>query len=535
MHGITGTGTLIRLALRRERIAIPIWALLVVFLLVGQAQRYLELMPTEAARQTFAEEAASNRVLIAFAGQLYGTSVAALTIWRNGDTAIILLALMIILTVIRHTRAEEESGRHELVGAGIVGRFAPLTASLIVACGGALLAGMMIVVGFVGLGFDLIGATAFGLAVMGVGWVFAGVSALAAQFTESARGAITLAASVLGISYLLRFTGDGLGEEWLVWLSPIGWSSRVQPFGAERWWIFGLMFTTALTAALAAYWLSARRDLGSGLLPPRLGPATSSSLRSPLALAWRLQRGLLTSWALLFAVIAVFTGALTRGLPELVRQSSEAQEFLLRYSGSADASITNIYLELILVSMGMTVALYTALAALRLHSEEVSGRADLVLSTATSRMRWVASHFAFALLGTAVVMAAGGGVFGLVDGLMNGNLATELPRVLLGALLYVPAAWTVGGLTVLLFGVAPRVAVAMSWAVFIYINFVGELFGPILFGASYQTANALQPFHYIPKITSGGGFTAMPLLVLVSITLMFAAAGVFAFRRRDVG
>ena len=40
---------------------------------------------------------------------------------------------MAILLVVRHTRAEEETGRAELVGAGVVGRHAPLAAALITA------------------------------------------------------------------------------------------------------------------------------------------------------------------------------------------------------------------------------------------------------------------------------------------------------------------------------------------------------------------------------------------------------------------
>ena len=40
---------------------------------------------------------------------------------------------MSILLVVRHTRADEETGRAELVGAGVVGRHAPLAAALVVA------------------------------------------------------------------------------------------------------------------------------------------------------------------------------------------------------------------------------------------------------------------------------------------------------------------------------------------------------------------------------------------------------------------
>jgi ABC-2 type transport system permease protein len=48
---------------------------------------------------------------------------------------LIAAALMNILLVSRHTRVEEQSGRAELVRASVVGRNAPLTATLAVAAG----------------------------------------------------------------------------------------------------------------------------------------------------------------------------------------------------------------------------------------------------------------------------------------------------------------------------------------------------------------------------------------------------------------
>jgi putative exporter of polyketide antibiotics len=52
---------------------------------------------------------------------------------------------------------------------------------------------------------------------------------------------------------------------------------------------------------------------------------------------------------------------------------------------------------------------------------------------------------------------------------------------------------------------------------------------------SYQVANGLQPFHWIPKITSGGELILAPLVVLTGVTALLVATGLGAFRRRDVG
>ena len=60
--------------------------------------------------------------------------------------------------MIRHTRTEEESGRNELILGRPVGRYANLTAALIVSCGGSLLAGLMTGAVLMANGFALSGS-----------------------------------------------------------------------------------------------------------------------------------------------------------------------------------------------------------------------------------------------------------------------------------------------------------------------------------------------------------------------------------------
>jgi ABC-2 type transport system permease protein len=154
-------------------------------------------------------------------------------------------------------------------------------------------------------------------------------------------------------------------------------------------------------------------------------------LRSPLALAWRLQRGFLLAWLVGFAIVGTALGGMA-ATPEVIRESSRGHEFLSRYSGTPEASIVDIFLELVVVSLGMSVAFYPVLATLRLRDEEVAGRAELVLSTTVSRGRWAASHVGPALLGTIAVMATGGAALGLAHGLAANDAAAEVARVMSG-------------------------------------------------------------------------------------------------------
>ncbi|MFC6371151.1 polyketide antibiotic transporter, partial [Nonomuraea thailandensis] len=169
--------------------------------------------------------------------------------------------------VIRHSRGEEESGRAELVGAGVVGRLAPLTAALAVTCGSAVAAGLLTAAAMTATGADPGGSLAFGAAITAAGLVFAGLGAVAAQLTQTARTAVGVAALGLGLSYVLRFLADGSGLTALKWLSPQGWSHLVRPYGDDNVAVLLLSLTFTTTAVALAYRLLTRRDLGHGLIP----------------------------------------------------------------------------------------------------------------------------------------------------------------------------------------------------------------------------------------------------------------------------
>lgn len=512
--------TLVKLILRRERLIAPAWMALLAVLAAGQANRYATTLPSIG---DFAREMAANKALIAFAGEVYSPTVAGMAVWKNADAIYTIIALLAVLTVVRHTRAEEESGRAELVGAGVIGRLAPLTAALTVTASTMGLAGLLVALSMAAMGFDLQGSLAFGAAITAIGLVFTGVGALAAQLTEGARTAIGLASLGLGVSYLLRFIADGSGLTALKWLSPQGWSHLVKPYGDDNWAaLLPSLALTALTVAVA-YRLAARRDVGHGVIAQRPGPAGSTSLRSPLALAWRLQRGLLTGWTIGYTIAGLVLGALALSIPEVSRQGAAVEEFLRRYTAGEGATMTEAYLWLIALSLGYVAALYPLLALLRLRNEEVAGRAELLLATPVGRMRWAWSHLVFALGGSVVILAASG----LAMGLAVGDPLGVLP----GTLVQVPAVWVLAGVGMLAFGLLPRAAAGLSWAAFLFVNLFGEVLGPIV-GIDYWIAKYFVPFPNLPMVLSGEEFALAPVAVMGALTLVLTAAGLTALRRR---
>lgn len=526
-----GTGELIRLALRRDRIMLPAWVYILAVTAIGSAYSYKGLYKTAAQRDHFAAVTNHATGTLALYGRVYDASVGGLTAWKPGVGGAAMVALMSIFLVVRHTRAEEEEGRLELVGAGVVGRRAPLTAALVVAFGADLLIALLVAIGMVALGLPVAGSVAFGLSWAAAGMVFAGIALVAAQLSESARTARQIAVAVLLVSYLLRSVADAAGPggpRWMSWLSPLGWSQQVRPFAADRWWVLGVTVAVTVLVTIGGYRLHADRDLGAGLIQPRPGPAEAPlSLNNSFALAWRLQRGPLLVWAVGFTVFGVVAGSLATSVGSLVGGNTGLSDAITRMGGRH--GLDDAYLAAVMGIFGLVASIYAIQAVLRLRSEETSQRAEPLLATAVSRVRWAISHLVFALLGTTVVLALAGLGAGIAYGAATHDLGTELPRLFGASLVQLPATLVLAGIVVVLFGFVPKASLA-GWGVLAVCVLLGQ-FGPLL--RLSQGVLDISPFTHIPKIP-GAAVSPAPLIWLVVIAAVLTMAGLAAFRRRDL-
>ncbi|GGX67171.1 ABC transporter permease [Streptomyces minutiscleroticus] len=517
---LAGTGTLLRFALRRDRLLIPVWVGVNGLMVLTMPNTLKSLYATPAARADLVAQMAANSSLRALVGPVLGDSLGALTAWRVGVYAGALAAVTSLLVVVRHTRDEEESGRQELVASGVVGRRASLTAALLTAAAANAALALTVVAELSGQGTG--GALAFGLGLAGVGMVFATMAAIVAQLTESARLARGLTAGVLGAAFVLRAAGDAVtddGSSALTWLSPLGWLENLRPYAGERWWVL-LLFAAAVAAqAVAAYALAGRRDLGMSFLPTRPGPA-AGRLGSAAALAWRLQRGGVLGWSIGFLLAGAVYGGLTEGAADLVGDNDDARRIIERMGGQA--GVADAFVSAMVGMLGLIAALYVVASVLRLHGEETSGRAEPVLANAVGRLRWAAGHLLVAFGGSALIMLLAGAGFALGYGRDAGPI--------LGAcLVQVAGVWVVGGLAVLLHGAVPRAATA-AWGVAGAVLLIGWV-GPAL--DVPRAVLDLSPFGHLPKLP-GGPMEWRPVLVLLLLAAALVAAGLTALRRRDL-
>jgi ABC-2 type transport system permease protein len=531
-QGLTGTATLTRLAFRRDRIMLPAWVYLITVLVTTTAYSFKKLYPTPASRAQLVTSGGGNPALRFLYGRLNGSSIGALTVWRYGVWAAIFAAVMTVFIVIRHTRADEEAGRLELVGSAAVGRQAPLTAGLLTAVTANALISALLCLTLPLAGLPVAGSAALALSIGGCGLAFTGITAVAAQLATGARGARGIAFGVLGAAFLLRAVGDsaGGGLSWLSWASPLGWVELTGAFDGQRWWVLALPAAVLAAGVGGAFALAARRDHGAGLLPDRPGrPAAPGWLRGPLSLAWRLERGMLAGWAAGVAGTFAISGAAAKGIGSLLGGSAALRQEFTRLGGQA--AITNAYLAALMLLAGLAAAGYATSSVLRLRAEETGGLAEPLLATTVGRVRWALSQLTVAVAGAAALLAAAGVMTGLGYGVRAGSAGSQTARMLGAAMAQLPASLVLAGLAVALVGLLPGASVAGAWTAFGAVV-VLDLFGQVL-QISHWILD-VSPFTHAPRLP-GGAVSAAPLLWLCLAAAALSLAGLAGLRRRDIG
>jgi ABC-2 type transport system permease protein len=527
---LTGLWPMIRLALRRDRIWWPAWIAFISVLVVATAGAFESLYPTAQSRSGLGSTLGANPSFRALYGPAFDLSSAGgFTAWRMGGFAAAFIALMSLLAVIRHTRAEEEAGRLELLRSGVVGRHAPLTAALLVTIGANVALAAIVTVGLISENTSMTGALALGLGFLGCGIVFAGVGAVTAQISENARPARGMAVSVLGLAYLLRAVGDSSGTAaWLSWLSPIGWVQQTRAFAGERWWTLLLLLVVGVALIVLAVSLEGRRDFGAGLRPSPLGPdRAAAGLSTAAGLAWRLQRGSLLAWTIGVAIFAGAIGSVANGVLDIFKGNPRLEEIVQRLGGGQ--SLIDAFFSAVLPVMATVATMHSVQSMLRLRSEETETRAEQVLGTAVTRTRLLGSHLAHAvasppILMTAIGLSAGGAYAASVHDV------SKVWAVLGGALVLIPAMWVFTGVTLALIGMAPERS-ALAWGALGACGVLGQL-GPIL--QLPEKVLRISPFTNVPKLP-GADLEIIPLAVLLVIAAVLTALGVSGFRRRDIG
>lgn len=524
---VTQTSGLVRAIARRERVRITVWVGAIALMVGASAAGTKGLFPTQADLDA-AAAASNNPAIIAFNGPPFALDTLGGQIaFQIGAPGLVIAALMSIMMIGRLTRGEEEAGRLELVRSLPVGRHAPLLAGGIVVAVMNLVLGALIAIALSAIGLDVLGSVTFALQFVVLGLVFAAVTLVGSQITDNTRLAYGLAGCVLAASFVVRAIGDMHGGG-LSWLSPIGWVQRSQAWAGERWWPLALGLAVSAGLAGFAVAMLARRDLGAGLVAPRPGRARARpGLRSPLALAIRLQRGSVAGWCAGVAFGGIAYGSITNSVEAFVRDNPQMADILVAPGGGA--SLVESYLATSIRITALIGTGYSIQSILRLRSEETALRAEPVLASPVSRTRWAAAYIQVALTGSVVVLAVAGGSIGISAAIATHD-SSLVTRVLGASLAYTPAMWVLVAVGVALSGQLPRVAVG-TWAS-VVVAFVITMFAALL--NLPQWIVDLSPFEHVPLMPAQR-FAWTPIVVLLTATGALGTVGIIGLRRRDIG
>ncbi|OBG54173.1 ABC transporter [Mycolicibacterium fortuitum] len=513
-------GTLLKLALRRDRVRLSVWLAVLTLMMVYAPNAIRLAYPGEEQRLARVNLLKTPAGMM-LGGPMFGVDETDLGVMMANEltlTLTIATSILAILTVIRHTRAEEENGSAELVLSSVVGRYARTAAALTLVGGLNAVLALTMTLAMASTGFAVVDTAAMCLGITGVATVFGAVAAVTAQIWRQARTASGAAMATLAVAALVRGAGDVIDNSGsaLSWLSPIAWAQQMRPFVDLRWWPFGLLIILAAGLMALAAGLESRRQYDAGTIGATGEKPDARAITGPLRLHLALQRGQTIGWAVgLFAAGLVF-GSMTKALLDAAK-TNELIARLLSTTGNDGIYTTMTQF------LAAAASAYVVSAVLRVYADEQNGLGEPVLAGAVSRWRWLLGAVGSALAGAAFLMFCAGLGNGLGAGLTLGEPGT-IVRLTLAALAYLPALAVVAAIAAL------AVALRAPWIAWLAVTFV---ITALYLGALLRLPRWLIELSPVGQTTVPSSFPALALIVMLVIATALAATAGWIYRNRD--
>ena len=523
---LTGLGTAARFILRRNWLRLAIWALVLASMIPIVFDSQQQAFPTKADRDAYAQ-VANTPAVAAMTGLPYAAgSLGGILVIKIWMTLAVALAFAVIFLITRNGRADEETGRTELLRSTALGRHAYSAANYLVSAGLCVVTGLMISLLCLSVNLPSSGSWVMGASIAGTGLAFVGLAAICGQLASTSRGANSLGVALIGLFYFIRagadLQADGANPSALSWLSPIGWAQNMRAFGEDNLWPLLALLSLAVTGCLLALRLESTRDLGAGMLPERRGPAAAGKFTTTtLGLTLRLQRSSLIGWFAGAAVSGLFFGSVAQSMSSLLDPNNP---FARNFVGTGHSMLDGV-LGIFMLFNALLAGAFAIQCLGAARSEEESGRLEQQLAGSLSRSSWLGAHLAVAVLGSGLMLLLAGYLTGL-----SSQGSADAGQLAGACLAYWPAVLLMLGVQLLAFGYVPRYSTVLTWAVY-GLSMMAAMFGG-LFSLSDDVIRA-TPFGAIPRVPAEE-FSWTPLAVLLLISLAFAAAGMARFSRRDV-
>ncbi|WP_347861399.1 ABC transporter permease [Salimicrobium sp. PL1-032A] len=523
------SGKLFYFLLKTDRVKIAIWLLSFTLITVAVPVSFENLYPTQAERDAMSETM-GNPAIVAMLGpgDFDSYTVGAMTSHEMILLTAVVVGLMNILLVNRHTRVDEEEGVTELIRSLPTGRGTNMLAVFFYAVTINGLLFLLLSAGLILLDIESIGAGGsllYGSVLAGTGMLFAGLTAVTAQLTDNGRSSFGLAFGLLLVAYFVRAVGD-VSAETLSLFSPLHMTTRAEVFISNQWWTLVPLFAGGGVLFVLAGYLVSIRDLDASFLPSRSGRAEGSPLlRTPLGLAFRLQLTGVISWAVAMLAVGGSYGSVLGDLESFFAGNEILQQML---PGESSTSFTEQFLSMLIVVIAIMATIPALMAMLKLYKEEKKGMGDLPFSKPLSRARFFFSYLLIAVVeGGIMVFLAFFGLWLAAISVMEDPLSFS---TILGAgSVYLPAIFVMIGVSAVLIGFVPRRS-GFVWGYLLY-TFIVLYFGGLLQFPEWM--EYLSPFGFIPELPNEK-MSFAPVLILTGVSAVLVAVGFRGYQARDI-
>jgi ABC-2 type transport system permease protein len=531
------TGMLTRFGLRRDRMRLVVWIIILAGLMVTAAAELDTVYGTQNEIQAIVNTLKSPGMVSLFGAFALEGRVSTAQVFANEMLLFMALAQIIMnfALAVRATRAEEDSGVTEMIRAHAVGKLAPLAAA-----GFELLLVNSLIGVLYGLGLsagDLPGADPggnwlMGLALAACGLMFGMMALAVAQVADHAGSATGIAYMLFGITFLVRMITDVENPDY-TWWSPLGWIEKTLPYTDNNWIPVGYMALAAAALFLIALYANLHRDMGAGALSTRPGRRTASPiLAGPATLFLRLVRTTVIAWILgVFAVGAMY-GSIFGTIGDILKTNPTMQQVF------GKAAVNSANHTILLNFLGLLTIIFAVLAAIpaiqmmnRLKKDESKGLLEVIYAKPVSRTRQFFTCLLTGMVSGALVFLAGlGGT--VVTG--NSVLKSEAERIT-GSEFWtafwgmLPAILVMVACAALLVGWLPRLT-GVLWLYLAY-GFIALYLGNLLQLPDW--AKQLVPFGWPPEVpvhdVNGATFWWM-----IALSIVLVIAGLIGYRHRDL-
>jgi len=520
--------------LRRFRFQIVAW-LAPLWLLVGvTAPSYESVYPSLATRTVLIEQmrkSPGTRLLYGYV-PLPGR-LGQLLQWETGTFLLVCTALMAILLTCRVLRADEDEGLVEVLRATGAGRSVPflVPVALVWVVVGALSSGVGgLLTWQTGSIEELTVSGAWALAgtICVTGWAFSAIAGVACQLGRQVGQARGLSMLVLALAFTMRVSADqisdGSGSDWLRWLTPLGWRDLVRPYTDDRFAVLPVCCTVAITVALSAMVLAARREYLDGYLPDRSSSQRRWRIRGHMDLIARLSRRGVLGWALASTGLAALYGSVSGSVNDLLAPDSPTASYVGKM---ASGSAVEQFVSLMTVVTVLLVAVAAVRRMNRLAGLEHAGLVEVELATGVSRSRLFLSQVLSALLESIALLLVSATV-------LAATTATQLTddhavaRSFVFTVSQLPGMVAAVGIAAALVGMAPTLT-GMSWAVVAWSAFA-QFFGGLVELKDWAKDLSVLGHH----LDVVGSPDWKPLAVQTVVGFVGIAIGLVAYTRRDL-